>query len=175
VIHNVDTTRGRPAQVVDPDGNGDPNDAGAMWTPGETFVDSANEITVSVTSVSSSSFSVTVTLNAHTLIITSGPSGSPNSVASGRTVSLSVSAFDSLGHTLSYDWSASCPTLPSSGSFNNPNVQTPTWTAPANTTGSQQTCTMQVTVSDGQGLSQVGSFSQAVDKRRRGLRSRPGR
>ena len=34
------------AQVVDVDNNGDPNDAAAMWTPGETFTDSANGITV---------------------------------------------------------------------------------------------------------------------------------
>ena len=38
VIHKVDTTlEDRLAQVVDVDNNGDPNDAGAMWTPGEIF------------------------------------------------------------------------------------------------------------------------------------------
>ena len=41
VIHKVDTTLAdRLAQVVDIDNNGDPNDAGAMWTPGEIFTDS---------------------------------------------------------------------------------------------------------------------------------------
>ncbi|MGH7361805.1 MAG: hypothetical protein ACREJI_09360, partial [Candidatus Methylomirabilales bacterium] len=37
-----------------------------------------------------------------------------------------------------------------------------TWTAPTNTTGSQQTCTIQVVVSDGQGLSQSPSYPQGV-------------
>ena len=47
VIHRVDTTRtDRNAQVVDNDGNGNPNDASAMWRPGETFVDSTNGLTV---------------------------------------------------------------------------------------------------------------------------------
>ena len=38
VIHNVLTTRtDRVAQVVDATLNNDANDAGAMWTPGETL------------------------------------------------------------------------------------------------------------------------------------------
>jgi M6 family metalloprotease-like protein len=38
IIHDVDTTRwDRQAQVVDIDNNGNPNDAGAMWTVGELF------------------------------------------------------------------------------------------------------------------------------------------
>jgi murein DD-endopeptidase MepM/ murein hydrolase activator NlpD len=107
------------------------------------------------------SFSVTVN-PAHTLTITSGPSGTPNPVASGGTANLSVTAADSLGHSLSYAWTASCPTLGSNGSFSNANAQNPSWTAPTNTTGSQQNCTIQVTVSDGQGLSQTKSYSQGV-------------
>jgi M6 family metalloprotease-like protein len=171
VIHNVDTTRGRPAQVVDIDGDGDPNDAVAMWTAGETFIDVANAITVSVNSVSSSSFDVTVTLNSHILIITSGPSGSPNPMASGGTANLSVTAQDSLGHPLTYTWTASCPgALGSHGNFNNASLQNPTWTAPTNPTGSQQTCTMQVMVSDGLGLSEVRSYAQGVSATAPGAR-----
>jgi M6 family metalloprotease-like protein/uncharacterized repeat protein (TIGR01451 family) len=38
IVHEVDPSRtARPAQVVDPDGNGDPNDEGAQWEPGERF------------------------------------------------------------------------------------------------------------------------------------------
>jgi M6 family metalloprotease-like protein/uncharacterized repeat protein (TIGR01451 family) len=38
IIHEVDPTgRDRPARVVDPDGNGNPNDEGAQWVPGERF------------------------------------------------------------------------------------------------------------------------------------------
>jgi M6 family metalloprotease-like protein len=51
VIHHLDTTRGeQQARVVDPDTNGNPNDAGAIWVPGETFRDMANGITVRVES-----------------------------------------------------------------------------------------------------------------------------
>ena len=56
----------------------------------------------------------------------------------------------------------SCPNLAGTGSFNDAGLQTPLWTAPANTTGSQQSCTIQVTVSDGQGLSQAPSYAQGV-------------
>lgn len=65
VIHRVDTTRGdRLAQVVDTDDNGDPNDAGAMWIPGDTFVDTANRITVSVNRATTTGFEVTISFNA---------------------------------------------------------------------------------------------------------------
>jgi FG-GAP-like repeat len=61
IIHNVLTTRSdRRAQVVDASNNGDPNDAGAMWTAGETFVDPANGITISVLSISGTSANVSV-------------------------------------------------------------------------------------------------------------------
>ncbi|MFQ5964389.1 MAG: CARDB domain-containing protein [Candidatus Scalinduaceae bacterium] len=98
----------------------------------------------------------------HTLNITSGPSGDNNPVISEGTVNLSATATDSLGHEPSYVWTASCQGLGSNGSFSNPNVQNPTWMSPPNTTGSQQNCTIQVTVDDGQGLSVTGSYTQAV-------------
>ena len=63
VIHKVDTTRAdRLAQVVDVDNNGDPNDEGAMWTPGETFTDRANGIQVSIDAAWSTSYRVTITV-----------------------------------------------------------------------------------------------------------------
>ena len=38
IIHEINPSRkAQPAQVVDPDGNGDPNDEGAQWQPGERF------------------------------------------------------------------------------------------------------------------------------------------
>ena len=37
IIHDVDTTRMRPAQVVDADGNGDNGDDGTVWVTGEQF------------------------------------------------------------------------------------------------------------------------------------------
>jgi M6 family metalloprotease-like protein len=61
VIHQVDTTRSdRNARVVDSDGDGDPNDAGAMWLPGEAFTDPAHGIEVSVTRATESGYGVTI-------------------------------------------------------------------------------------------------------------------
>ena len=67
VIHKVDTTRAdRLAQVVDVDNNGDPNDEGAMWTPGETFTDRANGIQVSIDAAYATGYRVTITTNPDT-------------------------------------------------------------------------------------------------------------
>ncbi len=74
-----------------------------------------------------------------------------------------MTAADSYGHALSYAWQASCPGLSENGTFSpSAVVQNPTWTAPANATGSEQTCTVSVTAIDGQGLSANGSFTQTV-------------
>ena len=61
IIHKVDTTRGIPAQVVDVDNNGNPNDEGAMWTVGETFTDQGNGVQVSVDAEYATGFQVTIT------------------------------------------------------------------------------------------------------------------
>jgi FG-GAP repeat protein len=98
----------------------------------------------------------------HTLTITSGPGGTPNPVASGGTANLTVTAVDSLKHLVSYGWSASCPTLGANGSFSDTTAESPAWTAPANTTDSQQDCDISVLVSDGEGLSQSASYVHAV-------------
>jgi M6 family metalloprotease-like protein len=37
VAHDVDPGRARPSMVIDGDANGDPNDAGAQWEPGEAL------------------------------------------------------------------------------------------------------------------------------------------
>lgn len=66
IIHNVDTNREpfdgdyRPALIEDIDNNGDPNDAAAMWLPGETFVDSTYGVTITVESETGSGFGVTI-------------------------------------------------------------------------------------------------------------------
>ena len=61
VIHKVNTTRrDRLAQVVDIDNNGNPNDAGAMWTVGEAFTDLANGLQVSVDAEHATGFDVTI-------------------------------------------------------------------------------------------------------------------
>ena len=62
VIHDVDyahTGNGGYAYVVDAaDGNDNVNDAGAMWLPGETFVDSVHNIGIEVLSSSGTTFTV---------------------------------------------------------------------------------------------------------------------
>ena len=50
--------RDRTSQVVDPDNNGDPNDAAAIWTVGETFHDYANGVTISVLSSDSTGYTL---------------------------------------------------------------------------------------------------------------------
>ena len=72
VIHEVDYGRVRqagysPALVVDIDNNGDPNDAGAMWTPGEVFTDLENGIQVSIDAEYDTGYHVTINTNPVTL------------------------------------------------------------------------------------------------------------
>jgi hypothetical protein len=61
IVHEVDTAGAdRPARVVDTDANGDPNDAGATWQPGEAFVDTASDISVFVDGATPTGFQVMV-------------------------------------------------------------------------------------------------------------------
>lgn len=60
VIHEVDTSRSRPANVIDTDGNGDTGDAGAMLLTGETFSDVDNAIYIRVLSETATGFVVSV-------------------------------------------------------------------------------------------------------------------
>ncbi|HEX5726736.1 MAG TPA: hypothetical protein VFX98_14770 [Longimicrobiaceae bacterium] len=62
VIHRVHTRRLRPAQVVDVDGNGNPNDTGAGWTPLETFTDEEAGVSVRVLEPTASGFRVGITV-----------------------------------------------------------------------------------------------------------------
>ena len=60
IIHDVNTARSIPAQVIDADGNGNTGDAGGQWTVGETFSDTANGIFVKVISATASGFQVSI-------------------------------------------------------------------------------------------------------------------
>ena len=67
VIHKIDTTReDRLAQVVDVDNNGDPNDAGAMWTVGEIFTDAENNLQISINAAYDTGYRVTINTNPDT-------------------------------------------------------------------------------------------------------------
>ncbi len=60
LIHEVNPARDNEAQVVDQTLNNDPNDEGAMWRPGETFVDAAYNISISVLSTSGTGYLVRI-------------------------------------------------------------------------------------------------------------------
>jgi len=60
IIHSVVPGRAEPAQIVDGDGDGDPNDDGVTWTVGETFSDPAAGIEIQVDSLTASGVAVTV-------------------------------------------------------------------------------------------------------------------
>jgi hypothetical protein len=66
ILHRVpdpdgpDCTLHRCAEVIDRYGNGDPNDAGAMWLPGDTFDDGA--VRVSVTGATDTGWELTVSV-----------------------------------------------------------------------------------------------------------------
>ena len=102
------------------------------------------------------------TTPSNVLTVTSPASGTPNPVASGGTVALSFAATDLAGRGLYYSWTALCSTLGSNGIFSDQFAQSPTWRAPANTTGSNQTCMLTVVFNDVQGLSQQSSYQQTV-------------
>jgi hypothetical protein len=60
IIHQVDTSRSRPANVVDIDNNGNTGDGGAQFLPGEVYNDATNKITITVNSATLTGFVVTV-------------------------------------------------------------------------------------------------------------------
>lgn len=59
IIHEVVTSRVRPARVVDPDNNGDPGDSAALWTVGETFIGQDN-VVVTVDEAVGDGYQVTI-------------------------------------------------------------------------------------------------------------------
>lgn len=57
VLHRYDGWRAYP---VDPDGNGNPNDSAAAWQPGETYADLAENLAITVDSLVTDGFALTV-------------------------------------------------------------------------------------------------------------------
>jgi len=62
IIHEIDTYRTIPAQVIDVDGNGDTGDSGARWEPGEVFSDADNKVFVDILSTTATGFDISVRL-----------------------------------------------------------------------------------------------------------------
>jgi hypothetical protein len=70
IIHHVISSY---AYVVDPDNNGNVNDAGAVWVPGETFTDAAAQISVHIDSLVGNAYSVTISRGTAALAATISP------------------------------------------------------------------------------------------------------
>lgn len=103
IIHEVDTTRGNPARVVDTDNNGDTGDAGAMWTVGETFTDATNSISVVVNSATATGWNVTINSSGSVCTPNVAVTSYPSTIAAGGTVgigwSIGGSGCTSVDHT----------------------------------------------------------------------------
>jgi hypothetical protein len=94
---------------------------------------------------------------ADVLTITSGPSGSPNPVASGGQVNCTVTAADTKGHSLSYSWSVS------GGNVSSVKERNSTWTSPENNTSGVVNYSISVRVACTGGLSKSVSYQQSVN------------
>jgi M6 family metalloprotease-like protein len=87
VLHTYDPARNEPAQVLDVTRNADPNDGGAMWTPGESFTDSLAGFTIEVDSMNASGSGVTVVRGWRLRMQSNGPgtiTGAPTGTCAGR-------------------------------------------------------------------------------------------
>jgi hypothetical protein len=93
----------------------------------------------------------------------SGPSGTPNPVASGGTVQCSVSVQDLHEHAFNYQWTAVDGGGNAAGSFDNPTAAAPHWTAPSNLTDSPIDYTITATATCTVGNTISGQYSQRVN------------
>ncbi|WP_367899285.1 PKD domain-containing protein [Leptospira sp. WS58.C1] len=81
----------------------------------------------------------------------------PSSIAPGASTNISLTAFDPDGNTISYFWGSSC-----AGSFDNVNAQNPVFTA--SPSASIGPCTLSVSLSDGNGGSNLGYFTIQISQ-----------
>jgi hypothetical protein len=142
--------------------------ADPLWTAPVNMTGAAKTCVISVTvsdgqdQTKTATFLQTVSTVPQNITVSSGPAGSPNPVVSGGAITTAVTAANSLGQTLTYAWSASCPALPSNGAFTNPAAASTQWVAPVNTTGASQICTMTVRIDDGLGNTPSFSYQEIV-------------
>jgi len=109
VITTVDNGRAEQAQVVDVDGNGDVNDAGAVFTLGESYEHPGAQIRVRVDSLHDNGWYVTVTRNAGIGVARFLTAGSTREVEAGSVAAVR----DSAPVTAADSWAAYPLTLPS--------------------------------------------------------------
>jgi hypothetical protein len=96
----------------------------------------------------------------HTLVI-DGPQGAPNPVDPGQYVWLGVTGIDSLGHDLTYAWSADCPSL-GTGVVLIVSGAAAVFKAPPNETGLAQACDVRVEAEDSNGLRRSATHRQSI-------------
>jgi parallel beta-helix repeat protein len=85
--------------------------------------------------------------------ITAGPTATPATLAQGGQTQCTVTATDSLGHPLTYRWTAVDSAGHAAGSFDDATLRTPKWTAPATVPGESALYTLTVVVTCSQGQS----------------------
>jgi M6 family metalloprotease-like protein len=156
IIHNVDTTNEIPAVLV-PGGLSSTN-PGVMWTVGETFTDSTNNIRVIVNSATATGFEVTISNDAN-LPPTSEAGGPYTKQCTGPTTSVTLDgrgSGDPEGFPLTYSWSTTCP----GGTFDNAAFAQPTLTV--NTASCVVSCTVSLTVTDNGGLQNSDTASVTI-------------
>jgi hypothetical protein len=95
IIHEVDETRSVPAHILDIDENKNTGDQGALWLPGETYIDRINGISVAIQAAADTGYILKVS-NSNSLV-------SP--IVSGTVTDLDgdpvpgLTVQDNLGHT----------------------------------------------------------------------------
>jgi uncharacterized repeat protein (TIGR01451 family) len=89
LIHTVDETLGDSnAQVVDASDNDNPNDAGAMWEPGELFVDDVNNVKVAIVDMTESGFNIIIRPTVADISVQK--TGPPDPVVAGTQITYTV-------------------------------------------------------------------------------------
>jgi len=159
---------GNPAGSFD-----DPTLASPKWTAPANSTDNVVEYTITVTVKCSeegnvncnASYVQRVNPAGHDVLITGGPAGDPNPVASGGEVRCSVAAEDTRGHDLTYQWVAMDGDGNPAGSFDDPAAQCPTWTSSENASDevAEYTITVTVTCSEDGDISATASYTQQVE------------
>jgi len=96
----------------------------------------------------------------HKIYIASGPTGGPNPAAAEEPVQCKIIGKDTQNHKLLYQWTVK----PQAGSFSDPDIPNPVWTAPKNTMAKIRNYTISCTItcSADSSLKETGSFVQDV-------------
>jgi len=107
---------------------------------------------------------VTDDATGHAVALLELPHGDVNPVRSGGSTRVLVTAEDTQGHPLAYQWTADDTEGNPAGSFDNGTTQSPTWTAPSNISDEvhEYTITLTVTCGEDPGTGATASYIQRV-------------